>query len=302
MLGEKKMKEVSYNLFFIPEDHSGIKKVRLSERQIRLAVGGSVAVFFFFVFHIVGFWYYHSLYRSLQKDRLAVMAYEQEKKEIMGKVLFLEKAVGETEKLVGKLASLVGPQRVQLEKGIGPIPGSSFDVAAKTASVSLTSLEPKLERLEDRTLNLQSKIRELHKIQEDKLIYIASTPSIWPVKGWVTSDFGYRRSPFNRRADFHRGIDIAAQWGTPILAPSDGVVTFAGRKGGYGNTVILDHGFGITTHYGHTSQILVQEGQKVIRGGQIAHIGTTGHSTGPHLHYEIHVDGVPVDPMKYILQ
>ena len=289
-------------MFLIREDNRGIKKVRLTERQIRLFAVAAVTAFFFFAFNIVGFWYYRSLYSSLEKDKLAVMAYEQEKKELVGKVIVLEKTVNETEKLAGKLAALVGPERVQIQKGVGPISPAAFDIKAKTAMVDFGSLEPKLDRLEDRASSLRSRIKELNRIQEDKLTYIASTPSIWPVKGWVTSDFGVRRSPFNLRADFHKGIDIAAQWGTPVVAPADGVVTFAGRKGGYGNTIIIDHGFGVTTHFGHNSSLLVQEGEKIQRGAKVALIGNTGHSTGPHLHYEIHVDGVPVDPMKYIFQ
>jgi murein DD-endopeptidase MepM/ murein hydrolase activator NlpD len=118
----------------------------------------------------------------------------------------------------------------------------------------------------------------------------------------VTSDFGYRRSPFTLASDFHKGIDIAAAWGTPVAAPADGVVKFAGYKGGYGKMVVIDHGFGVVTKYGHTSEIFVREGDKIKRGSKIALVGNTGHSTGPHLHYEIQSDGLPVDPMQYILK
>ncbi len=288
-------KEFSCSLFFIPENSCRIRKIRLSEKQIRCLAGAVITSFFFFVFNVIGFWYYRSLHASFEQDRQAIAVYEEEKSELVNKVAVLEKSVNETEKLAVKLASLVGPERIPMQKGVGPIPNlkeMKFDKA----------LEPKLENLEDRSVTLQAKIKELSRIQEDKLMYIASTPSIWPVKGWVTSDFGYRRSPFTLANDFHSGLDIAVQWGTPIVAPADGVVTFSGRKGGFGNTVIIDHGFGVSTHYGHTSSLLVQEGMKIKRGEKIALVGNTGHSTGPHLHYEIHVDGVPVDPMKYILQ
>lgn len=289
-----------YNLFLIPENNGRIKKIRLSPRQIRFLAGGIVVSILFILFNTVGFWYYRGLYASLQKDRLAVVAFEQQKKDLLSKVEILGKTVGETEKMAGHLASLVGSERIPLAKGIGPIPPiSQIPMISK---FTLSSLQPDLNELEDKTLNLQMKIRELTKVQEGKLLSIASTPSIWPVKGWVTSEFGARRSPFTLSRDFHEGLDIAAQWGTPIVATADGVVTFSGYKGGLGKTVIIDHGFGTRSYYGHNSSILVHEGQKVTRGSQIALIGNTGHSTGPHLHYEIHVDSLPVDPMKYILQ
>lgn len=295
----------SFNLFFIPEDNRRIRKFRLTEGQLRLAVGVLVASFLFVVFNTVGFWYYRSLYASLDKDRLAVIAYQKEKKDLAGKMEVLEKTVGETERMAGNLASLVGTERLSLQKGIGPIPPAPkpADRIQKTASLPASGLiKSGIDRLEERTLTLQMRIKELTKVQEDRLIYISSTPSIWPVKGWVTSDFGSRRSPFTFARDFHEGIDIAAQWGTPIIASADGVVTYAAYKGGLGKTVIIDHGFGVTSYYGHTSQILVHEGERIARGTTLALIGSTGHATGPHLHYEIHVDGVPVDPMKYILQ
>lgn len=296
------MREVFYNLFLIPEDNRRIRKLRLSERQLKLGLAAAVTSLLFVVFNVVGFWYYRGLYASLEKDRVAVKVYEQEKKDLLGKMSVLEKTVGETAELTGKLASLVGTERIPLHKGVGPITPGKFDLSKMMASIPSGGLEPKMDKLEEKALTLQMKIKELTKIQEDKLIYIASTPSIWPVKGWVTSDFGVRRSPFSLARDFHNGIDIAAQWGTPIAVAADGVVTFAGYKGGLGKTVIIDHGFGVTSYYGHLSSYFVHEGQQLAKGTALALVGSTGHSTGPHLHYEVHVDGVPVDPMKYILQ
>ncbi len=297
----KRIQEVSYDLFLVPVNNRKIRKVRLSQKNLRFLAASCAISLFFFIFNMIGFWYYRSLYTSLESKHRVMLSYEREKVEFVNKITVLEKTVNETEKLAGNLAALVGTEKIPLQKGVGPIPSSDFDIKKRTEAVELSLLDPKMERLEDTTLNLQGKIKELIKIQEDKLSYLASTPSIWPVKGWVTSDFGYRRSPFTFARDFHSGIDIAAQWGTPILAAADGVVTYASYKGGLGKAVIIDHGFGIKSVYGHTSRLLVREGQKVAKGTRLALVGSTGHSTGPHLHYEIHVDGVPVDPMKYIL-
>ena len=210
------MKQIAYNLFVIPEGNGSVRKVRLSNRQIRFLLASFIISFFFFVFNLVGFWYYRSVYSSLEGDRIAVAAFEQERKDLSHKVAVLEKTVSETEKLAGKLAAMGGTERVQLQKGVGPIPAEKFDAKKKTASfdrAGISSLwEPNLDRLEDRAFTLQAKIKELNRIQEDHLNYVLATPAIWPVRGWVTSDFGFRRSPFNLAQDFHEGVDIAAKW------------------------------------------------------------------------------------------
>jgi murein DD-endopeptidase MepM/ murein hydrolase activator NlpD len=130
---------------------------------------------------------------------------------------------------------------------------------------------------------------------------LAHTPAIRPAKGWITSTFAYRESPFTGRREFHKGLDIANHPGTPIMAPADGVVSFFGPDGGYGNLMVIDHGFGITTRFGHLEKGLKKKGDHVHRGDIIALMGDTGHSTGPHVHYEVRINGVPVNPEKYIL-
>lgn len=129
-----------------------------------------------------------------------------------------------------------------------------------------------------------------------------ATPSISPVWGWQTSHFGYRISPFTGSPVMHEGLDIAAASGTPIKAPSAGVVSFVGYDSGYGKVLTIDHGYGIVTRYGHASEIYVDIGQKVSRSETIAAVGNTGRSTGPHLHYEVRLNGVPIDPSTYIFE
>ncbi|MGM0418269.1 MAG: M23 family metallopeptidase [Thermodesulfobacteriota bacterium] len=136
---------------------------------------------------------------------------------------------------------------------------------------------------------------------EAKRNLLASTPSIRPVKGWLTSGFGYRDSPFTGKKEFHEGYDIANRHGTAIIAPADGTVSDVSRRGLLGKAVMIDHGHGTITKYGHLSKYNVKKGQKVKRGDKIAEMGNTGRSTGPHLHYAIFVNGRPVNPQKYIL-
>ena len=136
---------------------------------------------------------------------------------------------------------------------------------------------------------------------KDKRNLLASTPSLRPTNGWISSNFGYRVSPFTGRREFHKGLDIATREGTPIIAPADGTVTYSGKKWLIGNMITIDHGYGVITRYGHLNTLLKNKGEKVKRGEVIAKVGNTGRSTGPHLHYEVRLNGVPVNPIHYIL-
>ncbi|MBP2634450.1 MAG: envC 2 [Firmicutes bacterium] len=130
---------------------------------------------------------------------------------------------------------------------------------------------------------------------------LAATPSIWPTSGEVSSRFGWRNSPWGGGQELHPGIDIANSMGTPIFATADGEVVLSGWSGGYGNIVQINHGKGIETIYGHNSRVIVSAGQAVKKGQVIAYLGSTGRSTGPHLHYEIRVNGTAVDPIRFLV-
>ena len=123
---------------------------------------------------------------------------------------------------------------------------------------------------------------------------------LWPVSGKITSPFGERSNPLGAGGDFHPGLDIAADTGTPIAAAAAGRVIAAGPDGGYGNLIVLDNGNGVTTRYGHCSQIFARVGENVTAGQAIGAVGSTGRSTGPHLHFEVRVDDKPVDPQPLL--
>jgi murein DD-endopeptidase MepM/ murein hydrolase activator NlpD len=127
-----------------------------------------------------------------------------------------------------------------------------------------------------------------------------SAPNLWPVEGQVTGSFGERTDPFNGEGAFHTGVDIAAMVGQPVVAPADGVVQFADFMGGYGRAIVIEHGHGINTRYGHLSGFAVTPGQQVRRGEIIGFVGLSGRSTGPHLHYEVRINDTPVNPYKYL--
>ncbi len=127
-----------------------------------------------------------------------------------------------------------------------------------------------------------------------------SAPNLWPVEGPVTGSFGERIDPFNGEGAFHRGVDISAIYGQPVIAPADGVVVFADFMGGYGRAIALDHGHGITTRFGHLANFAVIPGQYVRRGDTIGYVGSSGRSTGAHLHYEVRINDTPVNPHKFL--
>ena len=153
-------------------------------------------------------------------------------------------------------------------------------------------LNRQFQDIERRATEQEGAFKELLSAFRDKSVLLAHTPSIWPVKGWLSSSFGYRRSPFTNRR----------RVGTPIFAPADGVVISTRRAGGFGKTVRIQHMQGIVTTYAHNSVNMVKVGQRVKRGDIIAKVGSTGRSTGPHLHYEVRINGVAVNPRLYIVE
>lgn len=163
------------------------------------------------------------------------------------------------------------------------------------------SLAIRIDRVVRQTELRRQGLQELWDTLSERESLLNATPSIKPVMGWYTSRFGYRLDPYTNRPIMHSGLDIAAAQGSPVFAPANGVVSFVGYESGYGNLVSIDHGYGVITRYGHNSRVFVQKGQTVSRRDVIASVGSTGRSTGPHLHYEVRVHGVPVDPMNYIL-
>ncbi|MBX3277555.1 MAG: M23 family metallopeptidase [Acidobacteria bacterium] len=154
--------------------------------------------------------------------------------------------------------------------------------------------------LEQATAALERELRQIKDVVDRNQMKLSSTPSGWPVRGYVSDGFGTRSDPFSGGAEVHAGLDIATTFGTAIEATADGIVIFAGSHAGYGNVVVIDHGYGVTTRYGHMSRIDAKVGDRVTRGRQIGAVGSTGRSTGPHCHYEVRIHDRPVNPLNYI--
>lgn len=202
----------------------------------------------------------------------------------------LETQLGDYQQRIHELAIVAGMTVVpESGEGIGGLAPAGSGLQA-----DIGVLERRLEQLGSGVDALAGKLAE-------RSLRIASTPAVTPVRGLMTSRYGYRRDPFNGRRAFHSGIDIIAPRGREVQASGDAIVTRAGRIGALGNAVYLSHGYGITSRYGHLLRATVKPGDRVKRGDVIGYVGNTGRSTGYHLHYEVRVDGKPVDPRAYIL-
>jgi murein DD-endopeptidase MepM/ murein hydrolase activator NlpD len=240
-------------------------------------------------------------YRNdLQSQREQIQAFAKN-------IEVLKNQVDELSKLEGKVRLIADIQKSGDSSGfigIGGIPENDLDedipledrhnslIREMHQQVNQTTLAA-----EQQALNFEDLIKHLEK----KKNLLASTPSIRPVDGWITSKFGYRKSPFTGKRTFHSGLDISNKTGTKIIATANGKVSYAAPKAHFGKLVIIDHGYGRVTKYGHLQKILVKPGQAIKRGDVIALLGNTGKSTGPHVHYEVRINGVPANPLKYIL-
>jgi murein DD-endopeptidase MepM/ murein hydrolase activator NlpD len=168
------------------------------------------------------------------------------------------------------------------------------------STVEVSELQQKIEQVRQQIdLHRQSQ-EEIQGFLNDQRSLLAAKPEGWPAKGWMTSGFGMRKSPFTGHRKMHEGVDIAARTGTPVYATADGIVSRAETTPGYGKLVVIEHGYGYKTYYAHNSKILVKVGQRVKRGENISAVGNTGSSTGSHVHYEVRRNGVPLNPRKFL--
>ncbi|MDI6709129.1 MAG: peptidoglycan DD-metalloendopeptidase family protein [Bacillota bacterium] len=185
----------------------------------------------------------------------------------------------------------------QVSRGLS---GSRPPLAAGDGQPALAEIRHRFESLDGRLDAEEADLAALKDDLKKRLAYLAAVPSGWPLGGEISSGFGTRRSPFGRRSEFHDGLDIAGNYGAAIRAAGSGVVTSAGYLPGYGRTVAINHGYGLQSRYCHLSTALVEPGQRVERGQVIGRVGSSGRSTGPHLHFMVFSGGSPVDPTRYL--
>ena len=203
----------------------------------------------------------------------------------------LQTQLAEYEERTRKLAIVAGIEELD----------SGSDTGLGGAALELDTAPEALGGMAQRLGTLTENLDRVEGTLEERFRWISAVPSVTPTRGLFTSGFGSRRDPVNGRPSFHEGLDISAAPGKAVHATADGVVVRAGRLGELGNAVVLSHGYGLSTRYGHMSRLEARPGQRVRRGDVIGYVGNTGRSTGYHLHYEVHKDGQPVNPLGYIL-
>jgi murein DD-endopeptidase MepM/ murein hydrolase activator NlpD len=208
-------------------------------------------------------------------------------------------SVGKNNEVLSLTSKLEPVDNTIKQMGIGGFPSRNKEFYSLDLDSSVRSLEKQVAKISNlvelERLSFRQAGGKLGELQNR----LSHVPSIWPTIGHVTSDFGYRTHPITRKREFHKGFDIANRPYTPVIATADGTVKSVRIRGGYGRTVEIDHGYGITTRYAHLAKSYVSPGQKVKRGQKIAAMGSTGFVTGTHLHYEVRVLGRAVDPMNY---
>ncbi len=237
---------------------------------------------------------------EIVQQRLQIQSFAQEINALKNKLVRLDQ-FEEKIRVIANLESFAGNDNLF---GVGGAAPEDLDPQLELTQRHeglMREMHRQVNELDMATLRQEDSLASLVDTLEGQRNLLASTPAIRPTSGWMTSRFGHRISPFTGRKEFHKGIDIANHKGTAILSTADGIVSFVGKKGYMGNVLVIDHGHGMITRYAHLSESLTKQGDKVSRGDIIAQMGNSGRTTGPHLHYEVHLNGVPVNPTKYIL-
>jgi murein DD-endopeptidase MepM/ murein hydrolase activator NlpD len=291
----------------IPENGTWVKQVRFSRGLLLLVaclfVTGAVAITF------MAYDYYQVkatlpsvgvLERQVTDQRAQIQAFAKKIEGLKSDMVALQ----EFEEKIRVIANVGEPEGEDAVFGIGGSMPEDLDASLSVGekdTILLRQMHRQVEKLQTASVVQKAAFGELHEYLEQQKSLLASTPTIRPTTGWISSGFGYRKSPFTGLREFHQGIDIATRRDTPVVAPADGTISFIGKKGRLGKTMVINHGNGVQTRYGHLNKCLVTRGTKVKRGEEVALVGNTGRSTAPHLHYEVYLNGLPVNPKKYIL-
>jgi murein DD-endopeptidase MepM/ murein hydrolase activator NlpD len=286
-----------YTLIVVPHAKARFRKFQVSVRLTKWvlgAIGVMALVLVGILTHYTWIAVEVAEIRRLRVENLALAtkarAYEQNAGQLQAKVLQLQN-------MVTKLGIMAGVEHSLPDASLGGVGGLSRSETTPP-SVDIAST---LQSLDRAVGTLSHKSTQLEEYFSEQREVLASTPSIWPLRGYLSASFGNRLDPFTGMRDFHPGIDISVPRGTRVTAPADGVVVFCGTKGGYGNIIAIDHGYGTVTRYGHLDGFNVRPGQRVKRGDCIGFSGNTGRSTAPHLHYEVWVQDQMRNPIEYIL-
>jgi murein DD-endopeptidase MepM/ murein hydrolase activator NlpD len=293
-----------FTLMIIPNRKSGVKKISVPKVFIRNIFIASVAIILVTLYVIYD-------YASIKRDRAELARLRAQTKEQSQQFRDLAVKMDEFSSRMEELREIDKKIRVlayetsrdkKLPLGIG---GSDKETRIKDLldrdhDKLITGMRKGIEKLNDDASAREKSFNELLSFLHEQKSIIASTPSIWPVTGWVTSGFGARQSPFSSGVEFHKGLDISTRFGKEVVAPADGLVVISAFDSQDGNFIKIDHGHGLATGFAHLSRMAVKQGVRVKKGQIIGYVGDTGRSTGSHLHYAVFVNNVPVNPKRYL--
>jgi murein DD-endopeptidase MepM/ murein hydrolase activator NlpD len=301
-----KMPNNFYTFLIIPKKKSSAKKFTLSSKLLK-------SVAFCIIIIILASMYTYYDYLNIKRDKLELDRLRTQTKEQMLQIEGLVEKVNNFSMKMEELNQLDKNIRVMANiedsRYKGQILGRGGSINEETKIKSsfdtenrkiIAKIHQNVDQLTRDATEQKNSFHDLLKFLKEQKSVIAATPSLWPVQGWVTSEFGYRASPFGGSKEFHKGIDIAARVGVPVVAPADGIVTEVSYDREMGNIIKVDHRHGMTTWYGHLWKSLLTQGSIVKRGDLMGYVGNSGRSTGSHLHFTVLLNGVPVNPRKYL--
>ncbi|NLM58828.1 MAG: M23 family metallopeptidase [Clostridium sp.] len=295
-----------WSIMIVPHNTDEVKVFKISSLKYKLMTLGTVTLTFIiclgiFITHLV------VTNRSLYKDRENILAINRQQRELLEEKQetiesYIEK-IDKQDELFKNFTTLYKNMTSQYidNQMEGLTATRSGTIRNDRAFINdINKLKSILDSLEQNNGDDPEIVNQLNEAQAKLKQYIDAIPTLWPTAGEISSEFGTRSDPFNYTEKQHSGLDIAADYGSNIKASASGKVIFSGYYGNYGNCVIISHGYGLTTLYGHCSQLSVKEGQSVKKGDVIAKVGSSGRSTGPHLHFEVRINDVPTNPLEYL--
>ena len=301
------MEKDYFSILIFGQKTSKTRRLRIHKKTFKIGL-------YLLAFGLLSTVFFFCDYIQVRKKGFELTHLRHETEEQRSKIHFFSSKIEDLEGQLSRLKDFDKKIRIiaNLEKGqettsfVGMGGPSPSDVREKLRAERdetglVQQMRTDVDRLKSEAMSREESLSELEKLLQTNREMLVHTPSIWPVHGWVTSSFGFRTNPFTGLTQMHEGLDISNRLGTLVIAPADGIVSATGTDFSLGNAVVVSHGFGVTTRFYHLSKILVGAGQKVKRGDRIGEVGTTGRSTGPHLHYEVRVNGISVNPVRYIL-
>ena len=286
------MRKRFYILFVARDDDGQLRKIPIPVHYLYVFVVGAA----------IGFLSLTGIASSYARMLLKVSRFNQlrtEKEDLRNRYSRLEQVAKERDIQVASLGSLASEVSALYGLKSEPLVTSS-ELETADVSSSLDQLFALKSTALSGAATIGISLGLSKNVTTADWLRASAAPNLWPVEGQITGSFGERIDPFNGEGAFHSGVDISAGYGQPVIAPADGVVVFADLMGGYGRAIVLDHGHGITTRYGHLANFAVISGQRVQRGDTLGYVGLSGRSTGPHLHYEVRINDTPVNPHKYL--